>query len=416
MCKTVAKAESLYKEHQEKWDAQVKWFKEACDPENLDNCSDDQRHVRILLEDLWSSGKAQELCDGKPSQKHVGPLWSAMVTRTLHPADPLCRSEPAHVALDAELSRLRAITTWDEENALEKERAKQLYPNAHFAKIFAIYGIKHSELEEKDQKWKARVVFGGNNIRTATNDWAVFADAGTVPSNMITARACLATSCLFPGMRRLQSDCIQAFTQAEMDPNLPTFISLPKAWWPLTWATKFKEPVCRLKLALYGHPLSGDIWATKLHDILIDVGFTCIEGWPSVYYMRVNVAGNRGLGELGIILVYVDDLLIFGGLWMDPILARIRKVVKMEDPTELARYLGCGHSVKVAGTSTFISFEMESYLRSAIDIYKRETGLKTVPRATPFPADLDQASFLKSVGTPGRWGGKAASFLMKLMY
>ena len=107
--------------------------------------------------------------------------------------------------------------------------------------------------------------------RRRKGDYAIFDDVGTTPSTMVSARACLGVSCMLPNMKRRQSDCLQAFTQAEMDPRYPTYISLPKAWWPQSWIDAgYTDPVCPLRLALYGHPLSGDLWHDKLDKVLID--------------------------------------------------------------------------------------------------------------------------------------------------
>ena len=175
-----------------------------------------------------------------------------MVTKTIPFGDPILNSPEAKASLDKELSRLRAINTWDEGAVLERSEAKRLYPNAHFARVFATTGIKHYEMDKSHHKWKTRVVFGGDNIKTADGNVALFQDVGTTPSTMTSARACMAVSCMQPEMRRLQSDCIQAFTQAKMDPNYQTFVNLPRPWWPKEWIAKgFIDPVCPLRLALY---------------------------------------------------------------------------------------------------------------------------------------------------------------------
>ena len=111
-------------------------------------------------------------------------LWCAMVTKTLPYGDPQQYSPEAKRALAIELDRLRSISTWDESAVIERSEAKRLYPDAHFARIFAIYGIKHHEMEESFHKWKARVVLGGDNIKDVDNDYAIFSDVGTTPSNI----------------------------------------------------------------------------------------------------------------------------------------------------------------------------------------------------------------------------------------
>ena len=42
-----------------------------------------------------------------------------------------------------------------------------------------------------------------------------------------------------------------------------------------------KDPVCRLKKALYGHPRAGDCWHDRLHSVLIADGFETVEAIAS---------------------------------------------------------------------------------------------------------------------------------------
>ena len=420
-CQCVAseKADNLYNQYQEQWDKQKAFFAAACKPEVADDLSPEQFQMRILVEDMLAT-QNQHVAQHREHYQPQ-PLWSAMVTKTLHPGDPLCRSDRAKLALESELHRLRSIQTWDEMDVYEKDRAKELFPNGHFARIFAIFGIKNFEFDESQQKYKARVVFGGEAIKDASDEFVVFGDVGTTPSNMTTARACMGISCLFPNMRRLQSDCIAAFTQALMSEEFPTFVSLPRQWWPKHWHDRgFKNPVCRLRRALYGHPRSGDLWHQHLHRVLTRHQFRCVEGWPSIYYrtFSTGVGADAGIEktELAIILVYVDDLLIFGSSVIDPVIAEIRTEIDMEDLAPLTKYLGCTHQVVVSGKLTYVTVEMQSYFNSALQIYKDTTKLKVNPAATPFVSDLPQEQFIKNVTTPGKWGSKASSFLMKLLY
>eukprot|EP00972_Heterocapsa_arctica_P050349 7402221-Heterocapsa_arctica.AAC.1 len=66
----------------------------------------------------------------------------------------------------------------------------------------------------------------------------------------------------------------------------PTFVRLPKAWWPPEWASKYTDPVCRLLRALYGHPRAGDFWQDKIAAELSELKFETVEGWPSVYVLH----------------------------------------------------------------------------------------------------------------------------------
>ena len=83
-------------------------------------------------------------------------LWCAMITKTLAPNDPLCRSKGALESIDKELTNLRQLPTWDEENPMEAEEVSRQDPLAHFARIFPIVGIKNFE-DELTRIFKGRI-------------------------------------------------------------------------------------------------------------------------------------------------------------------------------------------------------------------------------------------------------------------
>ena len=82
----------------------------------------------------------------------------------------------------------------------------------------------------------------------------------------------MAAYALSPSAEILQSDCIRAYVQADME-GPTTFVRLPRNMWPASWHGPFTDPVVRLKKALYGHPRAGDIWANKLAAELAKQGF-----------------------------------------------------------------------------------------------------------------------------------------------
>ena len=118
-----------------------------------------------------------------------------------------------------------------------------------------------------------------------------------------------------------------------------TYIRMPKAWWPKHWAGKFKDPVCELKRALYGHPNAGDIWGDKLETELVRIGFQTVENWPSVYIMYPE-------GELAVaFVVYVDDLIMIGSGYLVQVIEQLKQTINFEEPTEIQKYLGCVHHI-----------------------------------------------------------------------
>ena len=96
----------------------------------------------VLIGDRMSSGPntaSNELDFSMvgQNQPHRGdlrvPLWNAMVTKALHPTDPMARCTRAIQAVDDELAALRREKVWREDEPIEEEDAKKQFPDAHFA-------------------------------------------------------------------------------------------------------------------------------------------------------------------------------------------------------------------------------------------------------------------------------------------
>ena len=113
---------------------------------------------------------------------------------------------------------------------------------------------------------------------------------------------------------------------------------MPKHQWPKAWQ-KYKDPVCPLKRALYGHPDSGGFWEEHCHKHLLSVGFKPIDNnnWKTCYWHE----------KLKVFLVvYVDDFRMSGPESNIPkAWAEIRKGLKLDEPERITakgtKYLGC---------------------------------------------------------------------------
>ena len=234
-------------------------------------------------------------------------------------------------------------------------------------------------------RWKGRIVFGGDAVKTSEGDWALFNDVGSTPSTMTAARVMIALHACHPEWELLQSDCVRAYIQATLK-GPKTFVRLPKEWWPPSWHGKFKDPVVELRLALYGHPAAGDCWHEKIEGELVKLGFGAQEGWPSVYIK------GKGTKDVLLFVLYVDDLLMLGGPSLRGVVDTLRKTIDMEDPLPLKKYLGCEHietKTEIGGDLvTDYKFKMNDYFRSAVEIYEDETGEKTSPVASPYVPDV----------------------------
>jgi len=129
-----------------------------------------------------------------------------------------------------------------------------------------------------------------------------------------------------------------------------------------------KKPVCRLNVALYGHPDSGTDWEHHCKISLNAAGFSGVGGdcWPSCFYHK----------ELDLLLsVYVDDFKLAGPVdniqkgW-----ALISQHVELDPPQQLNLYLGCIHRQRTVTnkgkTYTVMEYNMEDFMRSCVKLYR----------------------------------------------
>ena len=143
--------------------------------------------------------------------------------------------------------------------------------------IFGFVVEKNNDLPAGDarRKFKGRVVFQGNNVKNQNWDNVMFADLGSSPASMEAGRIVDAF-----GMRKgytiQQSDAVQAYLQAKIR-GKPTWVIIPQDQWPEAWKG-MKKPVCRLNVALYGHPDSGTDWEHHCKLALNAAGFLGVGG------------------------------------------------------------------------------------------------------------------------------------------
>ena len=342
-------------------------------------------------------------------------LWNAMITKALGPRDPQSRSPPALKAVQAELDALRAVTCWNEDKVMEAEKAKQMYEEVHFARLFSIVGIKHFELDPQFWKWKGRVVFGGDNVRNADGSWAVFDDVGTVPTNMVASRCLVAISALSHKLTIRQSDCIRAYPQTKYT-GVPTMVRLPRPWWPDKWVGVYTDPVCPLERVLYGHPRAGDLWYLKLEFVVMKYEFKKIGEWPSIFHR------GSSLDDLIVIIAYVDDLEMLAGPWADSIIASIRREIDMDDPEPISRFLGCVHQITTSGEPgeqvTSVQYKMIEYFSTSVVNFESETGICVTKRKvdSPYAPEVNDSELTRLMATHGKHAKKAPSYLMQLLY
>ena len=143
-------------------------------------------------------------------------------------------------------------------------RAKLEGKKVHVATLMHLCHLENSDLENRFQKNRRRVMLRGDILKDDSGDYAVFTEQGASASHMTEGNVLDITSRL-PEHSGHASDALGAYSQVKMKdaPELLQFsedcpkiwITLPKARRPQNWDS-LDDPVAPLELNLYGHPLA----------------------------------------------------------------------------------------------------------------------------------------------------------------
>ena len=312
-----------------------------------------------------TKSKAPHLTTHRPRSEHH-PAYHAMVARLL--AMKEVKSNPkAQQAIFEEGEKLLKQSVWDVNSVREKRDvirdAMRLKKKVRFARIFLICSERGSELPEgdPDRKFKGRCVVQGNDVKDENSRAAMFQELLSSPATLEAAKSVGAYGCMKSNETQL-CDAQQAYVQSELG-GTETWVSLPKILRPESWAA-YHEPVCILKLALYGHPDAGGYWERHCEEHLTSIGFVPVPDWRSTYWHP----------ELGLLLVYVDDFKMAGPSanfakgW-----SLIRQKIQTDEPHAVTKCVGCEHLVRdtnVGGVSVKqMEYNMRPFFEQCVDSY-----------------------------------------------
>ena len=176
---------------------------------------------------------------------------------------------------------------------------------------------------------------------------------------------------MLPGNDLMQADADMACCQTTFK-GTPTYVRIPQYRWKGTKLEGMKDPVCRMTLALYGHPESGYYWEEHCDLKLQSEGFEPVEEWPGCYWHPKYSA---------MVIVYVDDFKVAAPKQhMAKIWDLVREPgkqpgIRIDDPTAPAMFLGCRHRLTEVnckdapgGKIRLMEYDMQNQLQSAIDL------------------------------------------------
>ena len=158
--------------------------------------------------------------------------------------------------------------------------AKRCGKSVLFGSLMELRHVKNAEVRSADPNYKGRLVFRGDTVKDETGYYAVFSEQGTSASQLAAAKVVDAIA-RCPGCSGADSDARGAYTQVSLlkahlsmggakENFVETWISFENMPWrrPKSW-DKIEDPVCVLRLNLYGHPLAGMLRETFCQNIFI---------------------------------------------------------------------------------------------------------------------------------------------------
>ena len=161
-------------------------------------------------------------------------------------------------------------------------------------KVKWVYKVKNKVDKNRNNttRHKARLGFIGNRQIKGLDFNETFA-----PVAKFTTIRCILAMTAANGWEVHQMDVKTAFLNGDLDEEV--YMEQPDGYVDPTYPDK----VCRLLQALYGLKQAPKMWYAELDDFLKTQGFDNIDPDACLYLLMDD-------GEINIVLVYVDDLLL----------------------------------------------------------------------------------------------------------
>jgi hypothetical protein len=203
-------------------------------------------------------------------------------------------------------------------------------------------------------KYKARFVAKGFMQRAGHDYDETFAPVAQKKS----IRAQLAFAAQY-GLYLHQIDVIGAFLNGELDQLEEVYMRQPEGYDDGTGR------VCKLRKSIYGLKQASRTWNTAINQTIIGLGFTQLKSDPCLYVKR-----DRSRGELTILALYVDDMVIacHSAAACAQLVQQLAAKYPLQDRGALNWVLGWHVTVDDTG----VSIDQNLYIRNLIAKYGME--------------------------------------------
>ena len=223
-------------------------------------------------------------------------------------------------------------------------------------------------------KYRVRLVACGYSQIQGIDYDETYAPTAKYKSFCIIIQIAAALNWLIEGL-----DVEQAFIESEIDSEI--YMTLPKDK-PTTDPSSKRLTVVRLLKSLYGLKQAGELWYSKVKNILLADGYTCLKHDKCIFIKR-----NYETGEVTVAIIYVDDILYIGNsqpqitLSINHFRNNVTAITEMGD---VSRYIGI--DIKRNLTEHTIELSQTPY----IDRFVSSTiPPEAEPKSTPMSDSID---------------------------
>lgn len=256
---------------------------------------------------------------------------------------------------------IQFVREWDEVTVSAED------PHATRVHGTMLLGLKGSETIGGG-RWKARFVAGGHNARDGSGRGITEQFEHLIPAGLGTIRCAIAWEGLHLTGVSLLGDVEGAYVKSKLRGNA-MWISLPKFLQPASWS-KYRLPVTRVIMALYGLKRSGLDWGVKARKVVLSLGFEPIRDFTDdSIFLRGPV----------LLIIYTDDFLFSGPhdlalqAWKECNHA-LGFSTKL-DGSNLLKILGIRRSAKwVSKTMKHITLDQEEYIKHIVENFQEIIG------------------------------------------